>query len=73
MKPDGIDWKSLFGAYMDHVAVQEGTDYLWKNGADGVGAFREHCTAEQFEVFKQFVRERHHRQDVRLAQCLTRR
>ena len=34
-----IDWKALFGAYMDYVDEQEGTDFLWLDSGEW-GAFR---------------------------------
>ena len=64
-----IDWKALFGAYMDYIDTQEGTDYLWLQSymsTNVVHTFRKHLqNNEQFEAFKAFVKERHEQQDRR--------
>ncbi len=63
---DNIDWKALFGLYMDHVDAQEGTDFLWPDFRPPFAASLG-MTPEQRAEFDAFVEARHAAQDAKHA------
>ncbi len=62
---DNLDWKALFTFYMDHVELQDGTDYLWPGLEDGAGRFKRILDREQFAEFEAFMRERRANKNAR--------